>query len=552
MRPYLRLTLPVLAGALLTTACVMQDPTENAATAPSLVLDPDEIVLLDEMHFQAPDGSDAIVLPGLYRVDSAEGDALRLIPGGDGDAVDVAAQPSSHGEPVANTEADLVFGDDPSEGHVVLLLPGGRSRDAVGYAYGVRPRAGGLAKIAPSKVRLKRTAATKATLTVASPRRGESWAPGSRHQVRWTMNGVKTREVKLALFQGRKLVSNLTKKAPNTGKFAWRIPQRLPGNPAVPYTVLVATLDNTVHDYSDPFNLAKRATPPPAKKTVRPTKPLPTQPIPTPRRRRTPGTAEQWVDMPTQVEVEGVVEGEMFVIVGPVIDIERVSGFRAGGRPKDEPGFPKGRPLVLDVEGDALAPMKTYFDTYFSNPEQLNRKSGCVIIRNLARDELYRWNFFEKVPAKPYEPGLKGRTRFTLVSEFPVGVAHPGWELGNADPFGQDGAFNPATDHRVEIEGVTPGLFFPMVENDTANRKLTLTYDFNEGKGIAPWVKNTYQGVDNMKRALSVIEWANDQEVSRRNYFGCFPLSYENFTGLELDVRIRGKVVLSYDYSEDA
>jgi hypothetical protein len=553
MRPYLRLTVFVLAGTLLTTACVMQDETNEAATAPSLVLDPDEVVLLDEMHFTAPDGGDAIVSPGLYRVDRGAGDAVRLFPGGGGDVIVVAAANSSHGEPVASPEADLVFGDDPSEGHVVLLLPGGRSRDAVGYVYGVRPRAGGVPRLAPGKVQLQRAASAKAALTVASPRRGARWAPASKHQITWTMNGVTARSVKLALFQGRKLVRSLAKKAPNTGKFAWQIPQRLPGNPAKPYTVLVATIDNAAHDYSDPFTLRKRATKPPAKQTAPPTNRKPKEPIPrtSPLPRRKSGEAEQWADRPTQVELEGVVHGEMFVIVGPVIDIERVSGFRPGGRPKEEPGFTKGRPLVLDVEGDALAPMQTYFDTYFSNPEQVNRKSGTVIIRDLARNELYRWNFFEMAPAKPSEPGFAGRTRFTLVSEFPSGTSHPGWELGNTDPFGQDGAFNPATDHRVEIEGITPGMFFPVVEHDTANRKLAFTYDLNEGKGIAPWVKSTYEGDEEMKKSLSVIEWVNNQEVSRRNYFGCFPLSYENFTGLELDVKIRAKVVLSCDYFEE-
>lgn len=553
MRRQLSLTLPVLACALLLAACVTVNESPNdIGTATSVVLDPDEVLLLDETYFTAVDGSDAIAAPGVYRVDTAEDGALRLTPVGGGDDLVVAAEASGHGEPVASPEATVVFGDEPSEGHVILLLPGGSSREAVGDAYGVRPRAGGSRKLAPDKLRRQRNSAAKAALTVTSPSKGESWSPGSRQQITWTMNGVKARKVKLALFQGKKLVVSLARAAPNIRKFVWKIPRRLPGDGNAPYTVLVATVDNTAHDYSDPFTLGQPATSAvPQAQTVQPGGPRPGKPMPIPPSRQRPSRPTgQWADVPTQIEIEGVIQAEMFVITGPGIQIERVSGFRPDGRSHDRPGFPKGNPLVLDAEGEAVETMKTYFDTYFSNPEQVSRKSGSVIVRNLARDELFRWNFFEMAPAKAYGPGANGRTRFTLVSKFPLGNTHPGWELGNADPFGQDGSYNPASDNPVEIEGVTTGSFFPVVEDDTANRTLTLTYDMDEGKGIFPFVKSTYKG-EGQKKALSVIEWVNNQEVSRRNYFECFPLSYEQFTGFELDIKIRARVVLSYDFAED-
>ena len=91
------------------------------------------------LHFLAPDGSDVVIQPGRYQVEAAES-WLRLIPGERRDALLLIAQSAMHTEPLVTPQAHASSIDDETQA-IVLLLPGGRSLEAIGSVNGVRSRA---------------------------------------------------------------------------------------------------------------------------------------------------------------------------------------------------------------------------------------------------------------------------------------------------------------------------------------------------------------------------------------------------------------------------
>ncbi len=97
------------------------------------------IELETAMHFLAPDGSDVVIEPGRYQVEAAES-WLRLIPGERRDALLLIAQSAMHTEPLDAPQAHVNAIDDNTQ-TIVLLLPGGRSLEAIGSVSGVRSRA---------------------------------------------------------------------------------------------------------------------------------------------------------------------------------------------------------------------------------------------------------------------------------------------------------------------------------------------------------------------------------------------------------------------------
>ena len=162
----------------------------------------------------------------------------------------------------------------------------------------------------------------------------------------------------------------------------------------------------------------------------------------------------------------------------------------------------------------------------------------------------FRINYFEFAPVS-YSAAADGRTQFVMSHRFPPNNIL-GIQQGGSDPFLPDGSYNPATDKRVEIDGVIGANFFPEVVNDTVNRTLTLSYGINEGRGILAWVESIIQGPHDL-RSMSVIEVDNGgTEISRRNYFEVFPIKYEIYDGFGMYTKIKARVVISYAWGEDA
>ncbi|MHC4728601.1 MAG: hypothetical protein ACYS17_15380, partial [Planctomycetota bacterium] len=101
-----------------------------------------------------------------------------------------------------------------------------------------------------------------------------------------------------------------------------------------------------------------------------------------------------------------------------------------------------------------------------------------------------------------------------------------------------------------EVDFPLVSRFCTQEECDEVNRTLTFTFGFAEGHGIFTWVRNIIEG-DEAKRSGSLIKKENGVEVSRRNYYGCFPIKYEQFSGFGLPAKLKARVVLSFDSSED-
>jgi len=241
------------------------------------------------------------------------------------------------------------------------------------------------------------------------------------------------------------------------------------------------------------------------------------------------------------LEISGIIDTEVVMISGMGLEIERIPGF-SGGNPSDQPGFSMEYPIIFETTSQPDADAIINWFTSFPGAT----KSGSVIIKDLAGVETSRWNFFEYTMATN-KPGVDGRTRFTLVHTLiPNNVLGWVWDGVN----GSELSFNPATDKLVEIAGEGPPFFYPQVELDEVNRTITLTYDYNEGGDLYNWVKETIQGIG-AKRSSSIIETTNGDpttEISRINYFECFPIKFEQFYGFGLNTKLKTRIVISYDY----
>jgi hypothetical protein len=97
------------------------------------------IELKTPMHFLAPDGSNVLMEAGTYAVEPAE-EWIRVIPGERRDALLLVAQSAVHNEHLDGPQVHLRPVDDDTQA-ILLLLPGGRSLEAIGSVSGVRSRA---------------------------------------------------------------------------------------------------------------------------------------------------------------------------------------------------------------------------------------------------------------------------------------------------------------------------------------------------------------------------------------------------------------------------
>jgi hypothetical protein len=236
--------------------------------------------------------------------------------------------------------------------------------------------------------------------------------------------------------------------------------------------------------------------------------------------------------------------GPGVVVVGPGVDIDRIEGFDPQGKPADNPGFAMEHPFVFEANDTMAGPMKTYIDAHPGEGPVT-----CTLrIPELSGDTYLYMNLSGTVCTE-YKPGTDGRTRFTFAvmaqpdNLLTLSLVGPDLQAGD---FGSAGAYNPATDMKVLIDGIA-GQFYPEVVVDANNRTLTFTYSSREGAGIYGWVKSVVEGT-NVQRALIVIRLdAEGAEVERDNYSGCFPLRYEILDGFGLDTALRARVVLSYN-----
>ena len=169
-----------------------------------------------------------------------------------------------------------------------------------------------------------------------------------------------------------------------------------------------------------------------------------------------------------------------------------------------------------------------------------------LIVKNLAGEERFRWNLFEYRLAT-IGPGTDGRSRYTFQSTMlPDNVV----SVERDGDFLNEVSQNPATDTRIEIDGIAAGAY-PVVEVDTASRTITLTFDYVEGGDTWGWVRQTALGLSN-RRAMSIIDEKGGVEVGRTNYFEVFPIIYRQFTGFGQAEKAKERIVIAYGWSEIA
>jgi len=104
-----------------------------------------EVELDQAVHFHSSHGDDVLVPPGTYQVTAAK-DGLRLIPHsssqGHTDPMLVQANSSVHELELGTPELLSIVGEDGNIHHLVYLIPGGETREAVGSYSDVRTRGG--------------------------------------------------------------------------------------------------------------------------------------------------------------------------------------------------------------------------------------------------------------------------------------------------------------------------------------------------------------------------------------------------------------------------
>jgi len=103
--------------------------------------------------------------------------------------------------------------------------------------------------------------------------------------------------------------------------------------------------------------------------------------------------------------------------------------------------------------------------------------------------------------------------------------------------------FSPG-DKRVEIDVLSLGPYPTLVEENPNGFTLELAY--SEGGDIFAWVRETaLAGSILSARNASIITLdASLNEVSRMNYFTCFPKKYEHFKGFGQALQARERVIV--------
>jgi len=124
---------PALCLLPMLSACISSHQDISAADSATT------IELEQPVHFAQPDGQPFIAPAGRYRVEPTTETGLRLIPEGSLPPLLVAAEKVTHDIDISIPFA-LTFAEREDNPHVLILLPGGHSLDAVGSLSGVWPR----------------------------------------------------------------------------------------------------------------------------------------------------------------------------------------------------------------------------------------------------------------------------------------------------------------------------------------------------------------------------------------------------------------------------
>lgn len=251
-----------------------------------------------------------------------------------------------------------------------------------------------------------------------------------------------------------------------------------------------------------------------------------------------------------QLQVAGLCTGEAVVVNGPTVEIDLVEGFDDLGRSDDHSGLSQELPLVVEVDPDAVSDISTCLSEWLQDINDGNDGPRVVtlITQNFDGTEAARWTLFGYQVTQE-EQGLDGRMRFTFET-----VSPPDTNLGiTREPtlFPGNPSFNPDTDKSVEISNGSTA--FPVVESeDEVTGRLVLVYDYTEADGIWQWVESVAEmGTASIGKEVLTVRTldASMTELDSRDYFGCFPVRWEQFEGFRQGVSLKERVVVECDWS---
>lgn len=133
-----RLSLLIVLVALF--FCMVSPTLLLAGTPPSTTITLDRAV-----HFSAAAGGEAVAPAGDYTVLAVENSRLLLIPEKGTVPLLIQAETTSHEENLRSAVARSITGEG-DEHHILVFLPGGQGRDALGFYTGGRTKAGTTAR----------------------------------------------------------------------------------------------------------------------------------------------------------------------------------------------------------------------------------------------------------------------------------------------------------------------------------------------------------------------------------------------------------------------
>jgi hypothetical protein len=245
------------------------------------------------------------------------------------------------------------------------------------------------------------------------------------------------------------------------------------------------------------------------------------------------------IDNTVSIEIEGIINST--ALITNSVGFEADTMTLPGSCLEPTIGFTAEFPITFETANTTDI---SALNIWFSGPSP---RSGSIIIRDIGGNETYRFNFFDYVPNST-TAGSDGRTSFTI-SHNQVPNNNVAFEID--EYLGSSFSYNPATDKRVEIEGITHAFFCPAVEVDYTKRVITLEMTYNEGLGLVNWINNMVRGINTTKRAMSIIETTDGMtETSRENFFEVIPFKYEIIYGFGLNTKMKARIQLLYGCNE--
>jgi hypothetical protein len=258
-------------------------------------------------------------------------------------------------------------------------------------------------------------------------------------------------------------------------------------------------------------------------------------------------TPQPFTENIAEIGISGVLTNNINVSVvnGPGFVVERAVGGNPYQIGMDYPGLSREMDFVFDYSG----PMETALAAW--------QASGNTATITLPAKEfgspVYTWTL-SNYRLSTINPAPSGGKRYTLV--------HAGSPDGTLDAvrdnyWRDNGWFSgPAGVPMMEIEGVITGLYPEPVVVDEAQKTITITATYGNGGQLFMWAKAIAQQSPELKASSLIYQnWSTDplnrRELGRNNFYGLFPISYQQISGFTPGTLGKERLVLAYGRAEN-